>query len=160
MNEKLVFLCNLALKFVWFGLPAIGQALYVNKDTADLLTNASMRNFAGTYSDFILGLLSIFMMIVMSIVGYFYPTPEYGQKPLPKPIQLLTSMVGGIVAFMYYIEKHGQISSAVIIWVGGVAFIAPATLHLVHAGAIKFGYEFFRLSDKWLTKIIKSFRKE
>lgn len=90
----------------------------------------------------------------------FLPNAKYGVKPYPKWVKVLISVAGGSLAFVYYIESQRDITPAVIIWVGGVSFVFPAIIHLVHAAAIKFTGMKLLVSNEDLKRIVKSFGRE
>lgn len=124
------------------------------------LTNAYIREMAANYSDFLLLLACLLLLVGGTTIGYFFPTPQYGAKPLPKPIKLLISVCCGCLAFIYYIHTEKDISGAVILWVAAVSFVSPAIIHLLHAGAIKFtGIKIF-VTPTDLDNIKKSFKDD
>lgn len=123
----------------------------------NVLSNDGLRNFATTYSYFLLIIASMFFLVIGSVVGYFYPTPQYGVKPYPKWLKLLISMGGGILGFIYYIETKKDITPVVIIWVACISFVFPAIIHLVHAGIIKFVMGKANLTEDDVKQIVKSF---
>ena len=123
----------------------------------NVLTNEGLRNLATTYSYLLLIIASVFFLIVGSVVGYFYPTPQYGVKPYPKWLKLLISMGGGVLAFIYYIETQKDITPIVILWVACISFVFPAIIHLIHAGFIKFVMGKANLTEDDVKQIVKSF---
>ncbi|MBJ9425159.1 hypothetical protein [Acinetobacter seifertii] len=162
MSDVLKFSLALMWRVVWLFLPcteAAFAALDKNPKGAAFLTNEALRQSTANHSDVILTFACIVVLICGTTIGYFFPTPEYGAKPLPKPIKLLISMTCGFLAFVYYIHTEKYITPAVIIWVAGVSFVSPAIIHLVHAAAIKFTGMRLGLNDNDLNKIEKSFEK-
>lgn len=122
-----------------------------------LLSNESLRNFAATYSYFMLILASIVFLLIGSIVGVFYPTPKYGPRPYPKWLKLLLSMAGGSLAFIYYIATNKDITPIILIWVAAVSFVFPAIAHLIHAAAIKAASLRLMVNTSDIEEINKSF---
>lgn len=141
-------------------LPLNEVAFAALEKQTPFLSNSYIRDFASTYSDFILIVGCLFLLAAGSTIGYFFPTPQYGAKPLPKPIKLLISIVGGCLAFIYYIHTEKTITPAVIWWVAAVSFVSPAIIHLVHAAAIKFTGMRVGVTQEDLDIIRKSFKDE
>lgn len=168
MNEKISFIFSLFWRVMWCLFPftteytkaaIISESVKVDT-AANALSNESLRQFAVTYSYSVVIFSCLIFLIVGTTVGYFYPTPKYGIKPYPKWVKVLISVAGGGIAFIYYIESNQDITPAVIIWVGGVSFVFPAIIHLIHAAAIKFTGTKLLVSNKDLKQIIKSFGRE
>ncbi|MFH3798512.1 hypothetical protein WAI54_12265 [Acinetobacter baumannii] len=162
MSDVLKFFLALLWRVVWLFLPctkAAYAALENNPKGAAFLTNEALRQSTASHSDLILTLACLVVLICGTTIGYFFPTPEYGAKPLPKPLKLLISMTCGFLAFVYYIDTENNITPAVIIWVAGVSFVSPAIIHLVHAAGIKFFGVQLGVTDKDLKVINKSFKK-
>lgn len=164
MIEKIGVIFSLLWRVLWCFFPFVTEytAAAVNAKSVDTnaLSNDAIRLFMTSYSYSVLIVTCIFFLIIGSVVGYFYPTPKYGVKPYPKWVKVLISMSGGMLAFVYYIHSQKDITPAVIIWVAGVSFVAPAIIHLVHAAAIKFTGLKFLVTDEDLKRIIKSFGRE
>lgn len=119
----------------------------------DLLTNNGLRYFATEYSYILLITASLIFLIIGSIIGYFYPTPEYGLKAYPKQLKLLISIGGGALAFIYYIETQKDLTPTVIVWVACVSFVFPAIIHLIHTFIVKFVQNKMNLSDDDIKRI-------
>lgn len=150
-------LCDLVGRVLLITTPFIVEYAMAGSASSGVLTNDGLRYFATTYSYFLLIMASVLFLIVGSVVGYFYPTPQYGVKPYPKWIKLLISMGGGILGFIYYIETKNDITPIIIIWVACVSFVSPAIIHLVHAGVIKFAMGKANLTDDDIKRIRDSF---
>jgi Na+/melibiose symporter-like transporter len=151
------FLGRIILLFVPF---AMENAIASNSPSTDVFTNDGLRYMATNYSYLLLILASIVFLFIGSIIGYFYPTPQNNLKAYPKPLKLLISVCGGILAFIYYIETKKDIAPIIIIWVACVSFVSPAIIHLVHAFIIKFFTKSMDLSDDDLKRISESLKQE
>ena len=138
MGDKFRLIIAIFWRAAIIFLPMTEVAFAALERQSPFLGNSNVRDFASTYSDVILIVGSIFLLVAGSTIGYFFPTPQYGAKPLPKPIKLLISVVCGFLAFAYYVHTEKTISLAVLWWVAAVSFVSPAIIHLVHAAAIKF----------------------
>ncbi len=166
MIEKVGILFSLLWRILWCFFPFVTEyatAAISSKSVAvdaSVLSNESIRHFAAHYSYSVVIVGCMIFLVVGSVVGYFYPTPKYGVKPYPKWVKVLISVAGGSLAFVYYIESQRDITPAVIIWVGGVSFVFPAIIHLVHAAAIKFTGMKLLVSNEDLKRIVKSFGRE
>lgn len=166
MIEKIGILFSLIWRVLWCMFPFVTEyataAISSSSATVDanLLSNDSLRHFAVNYSYSVVIMGCFIFLIFGTTVGYFYPTPKYGVKPYPKWLKVLISVAGGGVAFVYYIESQQDITPAVIIWVGGVSFVFPAIIHLIHAAAIKFTGTKLLVSYDDLKQIVKSFGRE
>lgn len=162
MMEHINYIVGLLARIAWVASPVILDAfqrvfMSANIDQA-LLSNESLRGMATNYSDSITIGLCLIVVIIGSLLGVFYPTPAYGSKPMPTWMKATVSVVAGILAFAYYIEQKKSISPAVCIWVAGVSFVAPAILHLLHAGAIKFVSRKLKITKADINRINKSFK--
>lgn len=159
MTRSLVL--GLFWRIMWFFLPLVSEVALANKPTFNplTLTNEGLRSLTSIYSDAIL-LVSCFVLLIFgTTIGYFFPTPKYGAKPYPKPLKLLISVFGGILAFIYYVHTEKMITPAVVIWVAGVSFVSPAIIHLVHAAAIKFTGSKLNVTDEDVTRVEQSFNR-
>lgn len=163
MTRSLVL--GLIWRIMWFFLPLVSEvALASNPNRPNNLfsnfSNDTLRTAASIYSDAIL-LVSCFVLLILgSTIGYFFPTPRYGAKPYPKPLKLLISVFGGVLAFVYYIHTEKNITPAVVIWVAGVSFVSPAIIHLFHAAAIKFTGSKLNVTDEDVDHIRQSFERD
>lgn len=159
MTRSLVL--GLVWRIMWFFLPLVSEAALASHPTkSNLFTNETVREAVSIYSDAIL-LVSCFILLIFgTTIGYFFPTPRYGAKPYPKPLKLLISIFGGVLAFIYYIHTEKDITPAVVIWVAGVSFVSPAIIHLVHAAAIKITGSKLDITDEDLDRISQSFDRE
>lgn len=155
MIKEIGALCDLAGRIIILFVP-FAMEYAIASNSHDLLTNDGLRLIVASYSYILLIILSLIFLIIGSIVGYFYPTPRYGLRPYPKPIKVLISVAGGVLAFIYYIETKKDISPTIIIWVACVSFVFPAIIHLIHAFAIKFTSNKLNLSDEDLKRISRS----
>jgi hypothetical protein len=163
MSDNLKLISALLWRIVWLFLPCTEAAFAAfNKDTktASLLTNEVLRESTASHSDFILTVACVIVLILGSTIGYFFPTPQYGAKPIPKPIKLLISITCGFIAFVYYIHSENEITTGVIFWVAGVSFVSPAIIHLFHAAMIKKAEEKTGVTEEDLERIKKTFRDE
>lgn len=99
--------------------------------------------FAVQYSDELIVVACIFLLILCSIIGVFYKTPVYGGKPIPLPLKAPICVAGGFIAFLYCLHVDKALTLITPCWVGGMSFIAPAIIHLIHAVLVKkFGMRF------------------
>lgn len=166
MIERVGIFFSLLWRVLWCLFPFVteyAKAAINSKPVvvnANLLSNDSLRHFALTYSYSVVILGCLIFLVFGTTVGYFYPTPKYGVKPYPKWLKIMISVAGGGVAFVYYIESKQNITPAVIVWVGGVSFVFPAIIHLIHAAAIKFTGMKLLVSYEDLKRIVKSFGRE
>ncbi len=160
MTRSLVL--GLMWRIMWFFLPLISEvALASNPNRPNsLFTNETLRSAASIYSDAILLVSCLMLLILGSTIGYFFPTPRYGAKPYPKPLKLLISIFGGVLAFIYYIHTENNITPAVVIWVAGVSFVSPAIIHLFHAAAIKITGSKLDVTDEDIDRISQSFDRD
>lgn len=159
MTKSLVL--GLMWRIMWFFLPLVSEvALASHPYRPSLLSNETLRSAASIYSDAIL-LVSCFILLILgSTIGYFFPTPRYGAKPYPKPLKLIISVFGGLLAFVYYIHTENNITPAVLIWVAGVSFVSPAIIHLFHAAAIKITGSKLDITDEDVDRISQSFDRD
>lgn len=98
--------------------------------------------FALQYSDELIAVSCLILLVLSSVIGVFYKTPVYGGKPLSLWLKAPICVAGGFIAFLYSLYLDKSLTLLTPIWVGGVSFIAPAIIHLVHAALIKhFGFE-------------------
>lgn len=156
-----VLIIELFWRVAFLFLPSVSEAALASQPyRPSLFSNETIRNFSTLYSDVILITSCIVLMIFGLTIGYFFPTPKYGAKPFPKPIKLMISVFGGVLAFVYYVHTEKNITPAVIIWVAGVSFVFPAIIHLFHAAAIKITGSKVNITDQDLKDIESTFRKE
>lgn len=104
------------------------------------LSNAYFQSLFSSYSYFILGVLTIFVMLIACLLGIFYRMPDYDQNmisKMPMPVRALLSIFGGIMSMIYLIHKDGGISFKTVAVVGFCSYITPATFHLIHAAGVK-----------------------
>lgn len=95
------------------------------------------------YSDELIVVACIFLLVLCSIIGVFYKTPLYGGKPIPLPLKVPICVAGGFCAFLYCLHVDKALTLITPCWVGGMSFIAPAIIHLIHAVLVKkFGMRF------------------
>lgn len=134
-------------------VPLVMDKALASNTTSELLTNNWLRYFATEYSYALLIIASFVFLIIGSVIGYFYPTPEYGLKAYPKQLKLLISICGGVLAFIYYLQTQKDLMPTVIIWVACVSFVFPAIIHLVHAFIVKFAQNKMNLSDDDIKRI-------
>lgn len=93
--------------------------------------------FALMYSNELIVVACLILLVLSSIIGVFYKTPVYGGKPLSLWLKAPICIAGGFIAFLYSLYLDKCLTLLTPIWVGGVSFIAPAIIHLVHAALIK-----------------------
>ena len=75
---------------------------------------------------------SILCLVLGSLLGTFYPAPEDVKKrPMSLGIKFLVSVSFGIMAFIYVLHIDKSLTLLNPLWVGGVAFIAPAIVEIV-----------------------------
>lgn len=104
------------------------------------LSNAYLHSVFSSYSYLILGVLTIFVMLIACIMGIFYRMPDYDTSvisKMPIAIRALLSMFGGIMSMFYLIHTDGTISIKTALIAGLCAYITPATFHLIHAAFFK-----------------------
>lgn len=104
------------------------------------LSNVYLQSLFSSYSYFILGVLTIIVMLIACITGIFYRMPEYDQNvisKMPMAIRALLSLFGGIMSMIYLIHTDGGISFKTVAVVGFCSYITPATFHLIHAAGVK-----------------------
>ena len=159
MKEKLSLIYGLLWRVAWLFIPIFSENASARANSASM-SNEGIRLIVSIYSDAIIIIACIVLSIAGSVVGYFFPIPKYGPEPMPKPVKLLLSMIGGMLAFVYYIHTQQLITPAVIIWVFGVSFVFPAIAHLLHAAAIKFTGSRANISAEELKQIAESFQKK
>lgn len=94
-------------------------------------------DLAVQYSDELIVAACIFLLVISSVTGVLYKTPVYGGKPLPMTVKAPVCVAGGFCAFLYCLHVDKALTLLTPMWVGGMSFIAPAILHLVHALLIK-----------------------
>lgn len=81
---------------------------------------------------------SILCLLLGSLLGTFYPVPEDVKKrPMSLGIKFLVSVSFGVIAFIYVLHIDKGLTLLNPVWVGGVAFIAPAIIEIVRAWLIK-----------------------
>lgn len=158
--DQINYIVGLLARIAWVASPIVFDAFQRSFGAVEpsILSNESLRGMATNYSDSLTIALCLLVVIVGSVVGVFYPTPAYGAKPMPIWMKATVSIVAGVLAFAYYIEQKKAISPAVCIWVAGVSFVAPAILHLLHAGAIKYVSNKLKITGRDLKRISKSFK--
>lgn len=152
--------CDWTGRIMLFSTPFVVDIAAASAVSNGYLTNDSLRSFATTYSYFLLIIASLIFLVLGSVVGYFYPTPEYGVKPYPKWLKLIISVGGGILGFIYYVETKNDIAPVIIIWVACISFVFPAIIHLIHAGIIKFVMGKANLTDEDIKRIQDSFNRD
>lgn len=152
--------CDWIGRVMLLSTPLVVEYASASSTNVGLLTNDGIRGFATTYSYILMIIASLFFLMLGSIVGYFYPTPQYGVKPYPKWLKLVISVGGGTLAFIYYIETKSDLSVAIIIWVAAISFVSPAIIHLIHAGFIKFVMGKANLTDEDIKRISESFSRD
>lgn len=94
-------------------------------------------DIAVQYSNELIVAACLFLLVISSIIGVFYRTPVYGGVPLPLALKAPVCIAGGFCAFLYCLHVDKALTLLTPMWVGGMSFIAPAILHLVHALLIK-----------------------
>jgi hypothetical protein len=81
---------------------------------------------------------SLLCLFLGSLLGTFYPVPDdVKTKPMSLSIKFLVSVSFGVAAFIYVLSVDGSLTLVNPLWVGGVAFIAPAIVEIVRAWLIK-----------------------
>lgn len=161
MIKQIGAFCDLLGRIILLFVPiAMEQAIASISQSGSVLTNDGIRDIATNYSYLILILASIVFLVIGSIIGYFYPTPENNLKAYPKPVKMLISVCGGILAFIYYIETKNDITPSIILWVACVSFVSPAIIHLIHAFVIKFLTKNMDLSDDDLKRVSDILKQE
>ncbi len=103
-----------------------------------LAADSPLVNLAATYPTELIFGGSILCLILGSLLGTFYPVPDDVKKqPMSLGIKFLVSISFGIVAFIYVLHVDKSLTLVNPLWVGGVAFIAPAIVEIVRAWLIK-----------------------
>ncbi|WP_417212026.1 hypothetical protein [Acinetobacter venetianus] len=103
-------------------------------------SNVYLQSLFSSYSYFILGVLTIIVMLIACITGIFYRMPDYDQNmisKMPMLVRVLLSFFGGIMSMVYLIHTDGGISFKTVLLVGFCSYITPATFHLIHAACVK-----------------------
>ncbi len=77
------------------------------------------------------------MGIVGTIGGVLYPVPD-DSKVKHWGLKLVASIMGGVAAFVYALSTPESLRPITILWVGGVALVAPAFIDNVHAMILAF----------------------
>jgi len=81
---------------------------------------------------------SMLCLFLGSLLGTFYPVPDDVKKqPMSLSIKFLVSVSFGIMAFIYVLHIDKGLTLLNPLWVGGVAFIAPAIVEITRAWLIK-----------------------
>lgn len=165
MVDRFGMFFSLSWRILWCLFPFVTEVARASLNKTEgtklsVLSNDNVRNVASNYSDTILVLACFLFLFAGTFVGYFYPTPKYGLKPYPKYVKVFISIIGGMLAFFYYLEDNQNITPAVCIYVAGVSFVAPAIIHLIHAFAIKFTGNNLNITDEDLDRINRSFKDE
>lgn len=95
-------------------------------------------NLVATYPTELILFGSILCLFLGSLLGTFYPVPEDVKKrPMSLGIKFLVSVSFGVIAFIYVLHVDKGLTLLNPVWVGGVAFIAPAIVEIVRAWLIK-----------------------
>ena len=81
---------------------------------------------------------SMLCLFLGSLLGTFYLVPDDVKKqPMSLSIKFLVSVSFGIMAFIYVLHIDKGLTLLNPLWVGGVAFIAPAIVEITRAWLIK-----------------------
>ncbi|HCA5287670.1 TPA: hypothetical protein MW252_003815 [Acinetobacter nosocomialis] len=96
-----------------------------------------LSSIAVQYSDELIVIACIVLLILCSVIGVFYRTPVYGGKPIPLLLKIPICVTGGLFAFLYCLHIDKALTLFTPFWVGGISFISPAIIHLTHAWLIK-----------------------
>lgn len=118
-----------------FSLPI--QALFFPAN-AGRLADAAMAN----PNESIFG-VCVFFLIVGSLCGTFYKSPEDHQANHPKALKFLISVFGGVSAFIYVLHVDKQLTLLNPLWIGAVSFLAPAVVQIVHGAGVERFRNFF-----------------
>lgn len=100
-------------------------------------------NSAVAYSDELIVFGSVVCLLVGAFLGVKYPAPE-SETPLTPSVKAAASTLGGISAFIYVLHVDKQLTLLNPLWVGGVAFVAPAIIQIVRPLVIGFVERFLR----------------
>lgn len=77
-------------------------------------------------------------LILGALLGTFYPVPEEVEaRPMGRGLKFLVSVSFGVAAFIYVVSVDKTLTLVNPLWVGGVAFIAPAIVEIMRAWLIK-----------------------
>lgn len=83
--------------------------------------------FVLTYkNEFTFG-LCLFVLIISSWLGMKLPT-ESGEKDLPSSVKFVTSLLGGILAFIYCLYKDKSLTLLNPIWITVASIVLPVTI--------------------------------
>lgn len=97
-----------------------------------------LAQLVATYPTELIFFGSMLCLVLGSLLGTFYPVPEDVKKrPMSLGIKFLVSVSFGIMAFIYVLHIDKSLTLLNPLWVGGVAFIAPAIIEIVRAWLIK-----------------------
>lgn len=97
-----------------------------------------LADLVATYPTELIFFGSILCLVLGSMLGTFYPVPEDVQKnPMSRSVKFLVSVSFGIAAFIYVLSIDKTLTLVNPLWVGGVAFIAPAIVEILRAWLIK-----------------------
>lgn len=114
---------------------------------------AGLSSFAIQYSDELLVVACLFLLVISSFIGVFYKTPVYGGKPLPLWLKAPICVTGGFIAFLFCLHIDKALTLLTPIYVGAISFISPAIIHLIHAVLIqKFGLR-IGLNEEYLKEL-------
>ncbi|MEC7118974.1 MAG: hypothetical protein VXW65_03595 [Pseudomonadota bacterium] len=97
-----------------------------------------LAELVATYPTELIFFGSILCLVLGSMLGTFYPVPEDVKKrPMSLGLKFLVSLTFGVIAFIYVLHIDKSLTLLNPVWVGGVAFIAPAIVEIVRAWLIK-----------------------
>ena len=100
--------------------------------------DSPLANLVATYPTELIFGGSILCLVVGSLLGTLYPVPKDVEKqPMSLAVKFLVSLFGGMMAFIYVLHIDKSLTLLNPLWVGGVAFIAPAIVEIVRAWLIK-----------------------
>lgn len=98
---------------------------------------------AAVYADELIVFGSIVCLLIGAFLGVKYPAPE-SETPLAPSVKAAASILGGISAFIYVLHVDKQLTLLNPLWVGGVAFVAPAIIQIIRPLAIGFAERFLK----------------
>ncbi len=84
---------------------------------------------AKAYADELIIAACLVCLMLGTLLGAYFPDDE-GIKPLAKPVKALSSLFLGVIAFLYVLHVDQKLTIINALWVGGVAFVAPAMIGL------------------------------
>lgn len=98
---------------------------------------------AAVYADELIVFGCVICLLIGAFLGVKYPAPE-SETPLSPSVKAAASVLGGISAFIYVLHVDKQLTLLNPLWVGGVAFVAPAIIQIIRPLAVGFAERFIK----------------